>query len=172
MKITLRKPSPSEIIKLHDSYFESSEPDAPKKAFADLNSEEQIAALNAFSAEKHLTALYEGHVVGFVGLYPDDEFDYLHIFAVIPPEHRGKKYFSFILASTLDYCSNHYNEYKFIAALTRKTNLPAIKGLQACAFAYEGTDTQKLGKDPDDIVTYEKFVLPMPRTNNFNKPTQ
>lgn len=161
MKITLRKPTKSEIIQLHDSYFNSAEPDAPLKAYTDLSADDQEHALRVYSAENHLTALYAEEVIGFVGIYPDDDFAYLNTFAVILPEHRGKKYARLLFAAALDYCANHYGGYKFMAALTRKDNLPAIQGLKSYSFAHEGTVTQNInGNDVD----YENYVLPLRKT--------
>lgn len=156
MKLHLRRPQKSELILLHDSYFESAEPDAPKKPFALLSMQEKEAVSSQFDPDFHFAVCDGDMVVGFVGIYPDDEFMNIGIFYVLIPDHRGKGYFSLVLESLVAHCRQNYSNYRFIRALTRKNNLASIKGLLAASFVRKGECVEEL----DQPVAYEEFLLP------------
>lgn len=157
MKLYLRKPTDSEIILLHDCYFDSFEPDAPKKRYVDLNAQEKAEVFLLFDSDFHLAVIDGEKVIGFVGVYPDDHFLYVGVFYVIDPLHRGKGYFLSMLFALIKYCKEEYSNYKFVRALTRKNNVPSIKGLIKASFERKGECVQEL----DSPVTYEEYLLPI-----------
>lgn len=157
MKLFLRKPTDSEVILLHDCYFNSSEPDAPKKLYVDLNVHEKAEVFRQFDSEFHLAVIDGEKTIGFVGVYPDDDFLYVGVFYVIAPLYRGKGYFSPMLFALVKYCKEEYSNYKFVRALTRKNNIPSIKGLINASFERNGECLQEL----DFPVTYEEYLLPI-----------
>ncbi|MNJ93362.1 hypothetical protein D3C87_110420 [compost metagenome] len=150
----IKKATKDESILLHDFYFESSEPDAPKKAFAELDAQEKEMALAHFSPDFYLAVHNENGVVGFLGLFPDD-FDNINIFYVISPDHRGKGYLVRFLELARLYCRDHFPEYKYLRALTRKSNVPSIRALENAAFVRRGECVEEVMPE----VTYEEYLL-------------
>src|SRR5688572_13864807 len=126
-KIQFKTPTPQELVLLHDFYFRSTEPDAPTKIFSSLDSEETAEALAQYNSESHLVAREGERVLGFVGIFPDDESMFVGIFYVIDPIYRGMGYLSPILNALAIHCREKYPDYKFIRVLTRKENLASIK---------------------------------------------
>src|SRR3989344_4522035 len=104
MRLRLHKTTESEIVKLHDFYQESSEPDAPKKRFSELAADESNSALIMFSADDHFSVFDSENLVGFLGFYPDEDNLVVNIFYVIDPVYRGKGYLSGVLESAKFYC--------------------------------------------------------------------
>ena len=159
MGVVLKKTTDQEVIQLHDIYAFSPEPDAPERQFADLTDEEKQKALNAFRPKNHLTVWYNNEIVGFVGCYPDEKFIDINIFAVIVPIHRGKKYFSLALQALIEYCRSQHSKHKQIRSLTRKSNIPAIRGLKSLSFNYAGVHTEEYDDKPENDVEYEEYTL-------------
>ncbi len=159
MEIALKEPSDAEIILLHDSYFESPEPDAPKKLFANLTNEEKLKALKHYSKENHRTIYLKNKVIGFVGLYPDEKIESINVFAVIIHEHRGKGYSSLILNPLIAHCQMQHPQYKQIRTLTRRSNVAAIKGLNSLSFKHVGAQIEEYSESPDGDVKYEEYIL-------------
>lgn len=157
VKIVLKEPSLGELIVLHDSYFESAEPDAPLKRFSEMSHLEQQAALVQFAPEFHFTAWCGDDVVGFVGVYPDEESVNVGVFYVIHPAFRGQGYFSLLLEALVNHCRQSHSGYKFIRALTRKSNLASIKGLLKASFVRKGECVEELSVS----VLYEEYILPI-----------
>lgn len=161
MGIRLKEITYLEFIQLHDSYALSSEPDAPKMQFADLAEEEKQRALKMFSPENHLTVFYNNEAIGFVGITPDGKFNTINIFAVMLPEHRGKKYSVLALPALIEHCRIKHPDYKQIRSLTRKSNTPAIRGLKSLLFIYRGVHVEEYDDKPENDVEYEEYLLPI-----------
>ncbi len=161
MAVILKKITHLEVIQLHDSYALSTEPDAPKIPFADLTDEEKQKALKHFSLETHFTVCDNDEIIGYVGITLDGKLTDINIFAVMLPIHRGKKYSALALPVLIDYCRSQYPEYKQIRSLTRKDNLPAIKGLKSLSFIYKGVHVEEYDHDPKNDVEYEEYILPI-----------
>lgn len=157
MEIVLKEPTLGELIVLHDSYFESGEPDAPLRRFSEMSEVEQKAALIQFAPEFHFTAWVGGDVVGFVGVYPDESFHNIGVFYLIHPAFRGKGYFSSLLMALVAHCREQYPKYKFIRALTRKENVASVHGLLRASFICKGECVEELHVP----VVYEEYLLPI-----------
>ena len=161
MRVLLKKITQLEVIQLHDSYAESTEPDAPKKPFADLTDDDKQKALKHFSLDTHFTVCYDDEIIGYVGINLDGKFTDINIFAVMLPVHRGKKYSALALPVLIEFCRSQYPDYKQIRSLTRKNNLPAIKGLKSLSFIYKGVHVEEYDNDPKNDVEYEEYILPI-----------
>lgn len=159
MEIVLKEPSHTETILLHDSYFESPEPDAPKNLFANLPDEEKLKALKHYSKENHRSIYLNNKVIGFVGLYPDEKLESINVFAVIVREHRGKGHSALILKPLIAHCKMQHPQHKQIRTLTRKSNVAAIKGLKSLSFKHVGAHIEEYSESPDDDVEYEEYIL-------------
>ncbi len=155
MRLRLQKPTESEIIKLHDFYQGSSEPDAPKKRFGELAADERSSALIMFSADDHFSLFDSENLVGFLGIYPDQDNLIVNIFYVIDPVYRGRGYLSGVLESAKFYCIENFSDYSHIRTLTRKSNEASIKGLQRAAFMRKGECTEEAQPD----IAYEEYLL-------------
>ena len=159
MGIVLKKVTHLEVVQLHDSYAASTEPDAPKMPFANLTDEEKQKALKHFSLDTHFTVCYDDEVIGYVGFTLDGKLIDINIFAVMLPIQRGKKYSALVLPALIDFCRSHYPEYKQIRSLTRKHNIPAIKGLKSLSFIYKGIHVEEYDENPKNDVEYEEYIL-------------
>lgn len=162
MSIKFKKTTDEETVLLHDFYFSSVEPDAPKSLFKNLNDAEKSQAFNQFPVENYFTLVKEKELVGFVGFFPDDDLN-VNIFYVLSPDHRGKGYFKEILDLSIDYCQKHFSQFNNIRALTRKQNLASIKGLERCCFERQGQVIEEVQPD----VAYEEYVFPIRRHLSF-----
>ena len=161
MGIILKKITHLEIIQLHDSYAESTEPDAPKMPFSNLTDEEKQKVLKQFSLDTHFTVCYDNEIIGYVGITLDGKLIDINIFAVMLPIHRGKKYSALALPALIDFCRSQYPKYKQIRSLTRKHNIPAIKGLKSFSFIYKGVHVEEYDDNPKNDVEYEEYILPI-----------
>jgi RimJ/RimL family protein N-acetyltransferase len=161
MGVILKKITQLEVIQLHDSYAASTEPDAPRMRFADLTDEEKQTALKHFSLDTHFTVCYNDEVIGYIGITLDGKLIDINIFAVILPHHRGKKYSVLALPALIEFCRSQYPEYKQIRSLTRKSNIPAIKGLKSLPFIYKGVHVEEYDQNPENDVEYEEYILPI-----------
>jgi RimJ/RimL family protein N-acetyltransferase len=161
MGVILKKITQLEVIQLHDSYADSDEPDAPKMQFAELTDEEKLKVLKHFSLDTHFAVCYNDEIIGYVGITLDGKLTDINIFAVMLPLHRGKKYSVLALPALIEYCRAQYPEYKQIRSLTRKSNLPAIKGLKSLSFIYKGVHIEEYDENPENDVEYEEYVLPI-----------
>ncbi|WP_374079716.1 GNAT family N-acetyltransferase [Bdellovibrio bacteriovorus] len=157
MEVVLKEPTLSELIVLHDSYFESGEPDAPLSRFSEMSEVEQKAALIQFAPEFHFAAWVDRDLIGFVGIYPDEEFNNVGVFYLIHPSFRGKGCFSSLLTALVEHCRKRYPKYKFIRALTRAENVASVRGLLRASFLRKGECIEELHIS----VTYDEYLLPI-----------
>jgi len=157
--LLLKESTREEIIILHDSYYCSSEPDAPKYLFHNLSSTEQMRVINDWGTENYLSLFDGGKLVGFIGHFPDEDFDNVNLFYVVIPSERGNGYLSKMLEAFKEYASINYYEYKKIRTLTRAKNFPSIKGLEKSSFVHQGEFREQC--DPD-IVYEEHFFKIQP----------
>lgn len=158
MGLILRRPTLLEMIQLHDFYSESKEPDAPSRVFSDLNSGEQEKALNLYNLDRHFTVLDSENTVGFLGLFPDEDFEFIHLFYLVVPEFRGKGFLTQILNLAKEYCQLNYSQYHSIRALTLPDNIASVKGLQRSNFTRSRSVTEELASGD---VQYEEYLLPL-----------
>lgn len=154
MALKFQNTKADELILLHDFYFESSEPDAPKKKFHNLSKEEQSLVRSKYHLGQIRTVFDENRPVGFVGFYPDDA-DSVNIFYVISPAERGKGYLAEILKLSVEYCRKKFSSYQYIRALTRDQNIPSIKGLRQSGFIRKGSVVEEIQSD----IIYEEYLL-------------
>ncbi|WP_413944521.1 GNAT family N-acetyltransferase [Bdellovibrio sp. HCB-162] len=155
MKIVFKELTLGELIILHDSYFESGEPDAPLKRFSEMSPLEQKLALEVYSPEFHFAAWSGEKLIGFVGVYPDKEPINVGIFYIIHPSFRGQGYFASLLEALIAHCRSKYPHYKYIRALTRKENLASVRGLSKASFTYNGECVEELPQ----LVSYSEYLL-------------
>ena len=151
----LRKPTKTELVLFHDLYFETSEPDAPKAPFASLSEAEKEQALRHYNPENHFTVLHGDKLVGFAGLYPDDEQVDVNVFYIVVPAFRGQGYLSKILTLLRHQCQEHYPDYHYLRALTQKKNVPSLRALMRASFVRVGEYTEE---DHPEVL-YEDYVL-------------
>jgi RimJ/RimL family protein N-acetyltransferase len=155
MTISLTKASVEEIVILHDSYFQSAEPDGPKSAFAALSALEQKEVFKEFEPDFYFTAREGDKIIGFVGIYPDEECIHIGIFYVVAVPFRGRGYLAPLLVALVQRCRQQFPKHQFIRALSRKENLASIKGLQKQNFVRNGHCVQDVGEK----VSYEEYLL-------------
>lgn len=156
MEFVIQSLQQDEWILLHDFYFESPEPDSPKKKFEDLSDEDQQAAAAQYRSDNFKAVFADKVLVGFVGFFPDDD-DSVNLFCVIAPVHRGKGYFSRILQASLDYCRTCFAGAKYMRGLTRKENTASIRGLEQFSFVRKGSVVEEVQPD----IVYEEYLLPI-----------
>lgn len=157
----VRKINESEVIQLHDFYFESSEPDAPKDTFSNLMEKEKIKARTRYSLDTHYIVLNKTEVIGFFGLYLHFGSQDLNIFYVMNPALRGRGFFIKFLHSLIDYVRSNFVSCKKLIALTRTSNYPSVRGLERALFVYSDTHTEEYSDDPNDDVVYGVYILPL-----------
>lgn len=153
MSLKFRKTTFEEIVLLHDFYFNSSEPDAPKSKFENLSQEEKSSVCKQFPAENYLSLFKDNDLIGFVGFFPDDDLN-VNIFYVLSPLHRGKGYFRDLLNISIMHCRVTFPEFQCIRALTRLQNLASIKGLEGCSFVRRGQIIEVV----QPSVSYEEYI--------------
>lgn len=157
MQLDLRRPTAEELISLHDLYALSNEPDAPRSVFADLTPDEKTAAHNLYEPDFHFSVYSGDFNIGFVGIYPDDDFIYVGLFYILKPEHRHQGYFAPLLRAVIKYAQENYPDYRFLKAFTRKENKPSVQGLLRCSFIHEGEEVQNVGQR----IIYQKYLFPL-----------
>ncbi len=155
--LDIRMIQEDEVQLLHDFYFESSEPDAPKTRFAELTSELQSKVLSHYKLDQHYAVLLKEDIVAFFGLYPDAENSYLNIFYVLDPKLRGQGLFQSVLEALIQFCKD--NGMSSLRAVTRAENTASVKGLLRASFVHAGHHTEEYSDDPKDDVLYDVYVL-------------
>lgn len=161
--LSVRKIEASEVQLLHDFYFESAEPDAPKVRFSELNADQRSNTLSRYRLDQHHTVLLKEDIVGFFGLYPDAENSYLNIFYVLNPKLRGQGLFHSVLAALVQFCKD--NRVSSLRAVTRAANTASVKGLLRASFEQVGQHTEEYSDDPKDDVLYEVYVARLSNQN-------
>ncbi len=66
MNLTIRQLAKEELILLHDAYFQSAEPDAPKQSFAQLTGSQKSEVSRQFDCETHFSIRDKEEVIGFI----------------------------------------------------------------------------------------------------------
>jgi RimJ/RimL family protein N-acetyltransferase len=156
MAATFQNLKSEEWILLHDFYFDSPEPDAPKNKFENLDEHQKKLAAEQYNSDHFKSVWIADALIGFVGFFPDDD-DNINLFYVVSPPQRGKGYFSLILKSSLDYCRQHFADYKYMRALTRKENKASTKALERFSFTRNRSVTEEVQPD----ISYEEYLLPI-----------
>jgi len=156
MSLKFRKTTVDEIVLIHDFYFLSPEPDAPKARFESLSPQEQNAVFLQYPVESYLSVINENEVIGFMGFFPDDDLN-VNIFCVISPENRKKGFFSKILSLSIDYCRHNFSDFLYIRALTRKENCASVEGLKRSSFIRKGEVIEEVQPN----VSYEEYIYPI-----------
>jgi RimJ/RimL family protein N-acetyltransferase len=111
--------------------------------------------MDIYHPEDHFVVYDSDNLIGFVGLIPDDEEVILNVFYIISPEFRGNGFLVKILDLLKEYCRTNFQNYKSLSTLTRKTNLPSLKGLIRSSFVRVGEYVEE--SQPN--VKYEEYVF-------------
>jgi len=151
-----RQTTADEVVLIHDFYFSSPEPDAPKALFNSLSQEEKNAVFLEHPIQNYLSVIIGNKVIGFVGFFPDDEMN-INIFCVISPGNRKKGFFGKILSLSIEHCRRNFSDFLNIRALTRKENHAAIRGLESHEFVRKGEVIEAVQPN----ILYEEYIYPI-----------